>query len=79
MRHMGRSNVMMKEIKNAIRPVDGGQGSFDPRPLIVAILWNTGVSMLQPGVENQPGIDPHIGKPVPQPNLQCSKAGTGKH
>jgi hypothetical protein len=63
--HVRRSNVMMKEIKYSIGPIDRSQGTLDPRPFGVSIMRDTGVAVLQPRVEDQPCVDSHVRYTIP--------------
>ena len=57
MRDVRATNVMMHEIENgAVWPVNRHEGSLYPRPLLIVKVWNINVSVLKPGVQNQPEV-----------------------
>ena len=72
------ANRMMEPIKNAVIAINRRQGAPDPGPFRFTIVGNTGIGMLQPRVEDQPGIDEKVGVPVPQQDGQKAKFG-GAH
>merc|ERR1711871_1102335 len=47
-----------------VGPVDGAQGASHPGPLVVAEVRDFRRRVLEPGVEDQPKIDPEVGAPV---------------
>ena len=71
MRDVGAADVMVHEIEDrAIRPVNRHEGSLDPRPLFVVKVRNIHVSMLEPGVQDQPEIHHQVGSKVESKNRE---------
>jgi hypothetical protein len=59
------ADAMVQKIKNeTIWSVNRHKGSLDPRPLIVVKVWNVHVSMLEPGVQNEPKVYHQVGSEV---------------
>jgi hypothetical protein len=56
MTDMSGTDVVVKEIENAIRAIDCAERTFDPGPITVAIVWKFGIRMLQPRVPHEPSI-----------------------
>mmetsp|Transcript_138201 Transcript_138201/g.429609 ORF Transcript_138201/g.429609 Transcript_138201/m.429609 type:complete len:338 (-) Transcript_138201:39-1052(-) len=59
-----RADVVVHPVEDAVGPVDGAEGALDPRPVLVAVVRDRGVGVLQPGVEHQPEVDPHVRQDV---------------
>mmetsp|Transcript_43921 Transcript_43921/g.77780 ORF Transcript_43921/g.77780 Transcript_43921/m.77780 type:complete len:102 (+) Transcript_43921:382-687(+) len=57
---MSRADVMMHPIKDAVWPVNGAKGASQKVPLTIAVMRNFGISVLEPGVENEPEVAPHV-------------------
>mmetsp|Transcript_95520 Transcript_95520/g.151126 ORF Transcript_95520/g.151126 Transcript_95520/m.151126 type:complete len:81 (+) Transcript_95520:1588-1830(+) len=58
--NMSRADAVVKEIENAIWPVNGAKGTANPRPLRVTIVWHREIGMLHPSVQHKPEIAPHV-------------------
>ena len=58
----------MEKVKNSVGSVDGTQGSSDPSPFTITVVWNGWVVVLQPSVKNQPGIHEKVRIEVPEKN-----------
>mmetsp|Transcript_32290 Transcript_32290/g.95123 ORF Transcript_32290/g.95123 Transcript_32290/m.95123 type:complete len:504 (+) Transcript_32290:144-1655(+) len=63
---VGRADLVMEEVEDAVGSVDGGKGALDPGPLVGAVLRHGGVGVLQPRVEDEPGVGPEVGTEVPK-------------
>ena len=63
---VGGTDLVMEEVEDAVGAVDGGEGALDPGPFVGTVLRDGGVGVLQPGVEDEPGVGPHVGAEVPK-------------
>ena len=63
---VGGADLVMEEVEDSVGSVDGGEGSLDPGPFVGPVLQDGGVGVLQPGVEYEPGVGPHVGAEVPE-------------
>ena len=55
------ADAMVQKIKNeTIWSVNCHKGSLDPRPLVVVKVWNVHVSMLEPGVQDEPEVNHQV-------------------
>ena len=62
--------------RNAI-PRSLPDGSLDPRPLVLAVLRHARVGVLQPRVEDEPRVGPHVRSPVPARHGHEAGGGEG--
>ena len=76
MSDMGASDTMVEKVEDSIRTVDGGEGSLHPSPILSSVVGDRGVGVLQPGVQDQPGIDIEVGEEIPKDDGQSSVVGT---
>ena len=60
------SNLVVEKAKDSVGSVDGGKGALHKGPLFGSVLWYGGVRMLQPCIENQPEVGPHVRTGVPE-------------
>mmetsp|Transcript_17827 Transcript_17827/g.44482 ORF Transcript_17827/g.44482 Transcript_17827/m.44482 type:complete len:408 (+) Transcript_17827:306-1529(+) len=72
---VGRSNAVVEPVKDTVGSVDCGQGTSNPRPFTLSILGNRRIGVLQPSVQNQPGVGYHVGVPVPESDGKNSVLG----
>ena len=59
-------DLVVEEVEDPVRAVDGGDGTLDPRPLVVTVLRNGGIGVLEPRVEDEPRVGPQVRAPVPE-------------
>lgn len=71
------ANLVMKEIKNAVGAINGAKRTAHPRPFTFAVVWDARVGVLQPRVENQPGIDYEVGASVPEGHRPMAPLAAG--
>ena len=68
------ANGVMEKVENAVRTINGGQGTFHPRPFPVPVMRDTRIRVLQPCVQHQPSIRHRVRTPIPQQHVQMSNA-----
>jgi len=61
---------VVEKVEDAVGAIDGGERTFDPGPLVGSVLGNAGVSVLEPGVQDKPGVRPDVGTEVPKADLK---------
>ena len=59
-RHVGAPDVVVHPVKRAVRAVDGAQSAAHPGPLVFAEVRQVGRGVLQPSVQHQPRVGPHV-------------------
>jgi len=72
-RHVRAANGVVENVKDAVGSVNGGERALDPGPFAFAVVRNGGIRVLQPSVEDEPGVGDSVGAPVPQEDGQVTE------
>ena len=66
--HVRRPDVVVHPVEEAeelgVGSIDRAQRAADPRPLVVPKVGHFRRRVLEPGVQDEPEVDPHVGAPV---------------
>mmetsp|Transcript_37652 Transcript_37652/g.69465 ORF Transcript_37652/g.69465 Transcript_37652/m.69465 type:complete len:307 (+) Transcript_37652:529-1449(+) len=77
MAHMRGSNFVVEPVEDAVLSVDGAHGrSLDPRPGLLAPVRDVLLGVLEPRVQNQPGVRPEVREEVHQGQAPETDLGT---
>ena len=58
------ADLVVEVVEYPVGPVDGAQRAPNPGPLVLPILRHAGVVVLEPSVQDEPGVRPHVRAPV---------------
>ena len=63
---MGRTDAVVEKVEDPVRPIDCGKSTPDPGPFAVTVVGDGGIVVLQPRVQDQPGVGEEVRVEVPE-------------
>lgn len=68
-----RADVVVKPIEDAVWSVDRAEGPSKPSPIGISKVWNRFIRVLQPCVQDEPEVDPHVWEAVVDNHWCCAE------